>query len=96
MAGSFDKSSRAGIDNEGDGTNSRAAWWKKGHIIQNSDDELRTGNLGLGDRERSALSAENFRPWGQRMFPEMHIKARAYEATGEKPDWEKDQDGDKE
>jgi hypothetical protein len=51
-------------DNKGDGTNSRASWWNRGYLVDNDDYELSPGNLGLGSRERRALSEENSKPYG--------------------------------
>jgi hypothetical protein len=74
------RTSRAGRDNAGDGTNSRGAWWNRGHIISNDDEELAHGNMGLNARERRALAAENSRPWGQTMFARGAVTDRAKEA----------------
>jgi hypothetical protein len=67
-------------DNKGDGTNSRAAWWNRGHIIEADDTALHPENLGLGERERKGFSEENTHPWGMRMFAESEIVRRALEA----------------
>lgn len=72
--------SRTPRDNKGDGTNSRGAWWNRGHIISADDNELSHGNMGLNARERRALSDENTRPWGQTMFARAAIADRAKEA----------------
>lgn len=67
-------------DNTGDGTNSRGAWWNRGHIIASDDHALSHGNTGLNARERRALADENSRPWGQTMFAARAVTDRAIEA----------------
>jgi hypothetical protein len=77
------RTSRAGRDNAGDGTNSRGAWWNRGHIISADDEELAHGNMGLNARERRALAAENSRPWGQSMFARSAVTDRAKDARAQ-------------
>ena len=72
--------SRAGRDNKGDDSNSRSAWWNSGRPISNDDHVNHPLNLGLGSRERRALSEENSRPWGQSLFASSIISERTKEA----------------
>lgn len=67
-------------DNVGDGTNSRGAWWNRGHIIASDDHALSHGNLGLGRRERRALAEENSRPYGLSWWAAGAVTDRAKEA----------------
>lgn len=58
----------------------RDTWFKAGHWLPRRDDALRTGNMGLGSRERRALSEENSRPWGQSIFATRAVTDRAHAA----------------
>ena len=58
----------------------RKSFWNSGLNLHSDDDQLKRGNLGLGGRERRALSRENSKPWGMSIFAASSVSGRAAEA----------------
>jgi hypothetical protein len=80
VASRMDRVPRGNDGSDSPQNRTRAAWWNRGHALESDDYALHPDNLGLGHRERKAITDENVRPYGMRMYAENEIIRKALEA----------------